>query len=167
MCTGNICRSPTAERLATAYASTHRIPDLTASSAGTQAVIGHPVHPLAAPVLVQLGGDPTEFAARHLTVKIASGADLVLTMTRAHRDRVLEIAPHKLNRTFTLPEAAALAVHHGAQAIADLANLRPHLIANEIADIPDPIGQTPDVFDAVGRQIADLLPPVLELCRPA
>ncbi|MCF6391018.1 low molecular weight phosphatase family protein [Mycobacterium sp. MBM] len=165
VCTGNICRSPTAERLATAYADRHHMADLSASSAGTRAVIGHPVHPLAEPVLRQLGGDPTDFAAKHLTVKIAAAADLVLTMTRAHRDRVLELAPHKLNRTFTLPEAAALAVNHGAQTVADLANLRPHLILNESADIPDPISQGPEVFAAVGRQIADLLPPVLELCR--
>lgn len=37
---------------------------------------------------------------------------------------------------------------------------------NDVPDIPDPIGQSPDVFAAVGQQIADLLPPVLELCRP-
>uniref|UniRef100_UPI0039830CC1 arsenate reductase/protein-tyrosine-phosphatase family protein n=1 Tax=Mycobacterium adipatum TaxID=1682113 RepID=UPI0039830CC1 len=167
MCTGNICRSPTAERLATAYAHRHDMAYLTASSAGTRAVIGHPVHTDAAPVLLQLGGDPTNFTARHLTAKIASAADLVLTMTRAHRDRVLEIAPHKLNRTFTLPEATALVVHYGAQSVADLANLRPYVGADAVADIPDPIGQSPEVFAAVGRQIAELLPPVLELCRPA
>jgi protein-tyrosine phosphatase len=144
----------------------HQIPNFSASSAGTHAVMGHPVHSAAASVLLQLGGDPAEFAARHLTAKIASSADLVLTMTRAHRDRVLEIAPHKLKRTFTLPEAAALAVNLGGHTIADLANLRPQLILNESLDIPDPIGQSPEVFAAVGQQIAELLPPVLELCRP-
>ncbi|MDZ7910615.1 MAG: low molecular weight phosphatase family protein [Rhodococcus sp. (in: high G+C Gram-positive bacteria)] len=166
MCTGNICRSPTAERLATAYATRHHIPNFSASSAGTHAVIGHPVHPEAVPELLRLGGDPADFAGRHLTAKIAATADLVLTMTRAHRDRVLELAPQKLNRTFTLPEAAALAASHGAQSLADLAKLRPQLILNDSLDIPDPIGQSPDVFAAVGQQIADLLPPVLELCRP-
>ena len=51
VCTGNICRSPTAERLAVAYAARHGIADFTSSSAGTHAVIGHPIHPDAAAVL--------------------------------------------------------------------------------------------------------------------
>ena len=87
-------------------------------------------------------------------------------MTRAHRDRVLEVAPQQLRKTFTLTEAARLAAAFGPISVADLADLRPQLSADDVTDIPDPIGQTPDVFASVGRQIADLLPPVLELCRP-
>ena len=166
VCTGNICRSPTAERLAAAYASRHQIPGFTASSAGTRAVIGHPIHHEAEHVLVQLGGDGSDFAARRLSLRIASTADLVLTMTRAHRDSVLELAPHKLHRTFTLHEAARLVTDCGAQHIDALANLRSQLAVHDPLDIPDPIGQSPDVFAAVGKQIAELLPPVLELCRP-
>ena len=162
VCTGNICRSPTAERLVAAYRSS----DVKSSSAGIRAVIGHPIHPEAVPVLRKLGGDPSEFAARQLTPKIASAADLILTMTRAHRDQVLELAPHRLHRTFTLSEAARLVSVHGAKNVADLAALRPHLVAKELLDIPDPIGQPPEVFSEVGKQIAELLPPILELCRP-
>ena len=41
VCTGNICRFPTCERLAAAYAAAqNEIIDFTASSAGTRAVIG-------------------------------------------------------------------------------------------------------------------------------
>lgn len=166
MCTGNICRSPSAERLAVAYSSQASITDFSASSAGTHAVIGHPVHPDAERVLRTLGGDASNFAARQLTPKIASGADLILTMTRVHRDRVLELAPNKLRTTFILPEAAQLVGALGAQNVADLANLRHRLITGEVPDIVDPIGQNHEVFAAVGRQIAELLPPVLELCRP-
>ncbi|WP_395308261.1 hypothetical protein [Mycobacterium sp. AMU20-3851] len=87
-------------------------------------------------------------------------------MTGAHRDRVLELAPHRLKRTFSLPEAARLVEDLGAKNLVDLANLRPQLILSDIPDIPDPIGQSREVFTAVGGQIAALLPPVLELCRP-
>ncbi len=166
VCTGNICRSPTAERLATTYCDEHQIPGLVASSAGTRAVIAHPMHSDAAHVLEGLGGNASGFAARQLTPKIASGADLILTMTAAHRDHVLEIAPHKLKRTFRLTEAAQLVLTLGAQTIADLADLRPLLSAADAPDIGDPIGQSPEVFAAIGAQIAALLPPVLELCRP-
>lgn len=129
-------------------------------------MVGHPMHNEAERVLERLHGDPSSFAARRLTRRIAVSADLVLTMTKDHRDQVLEIAPQKLNRTFSLPEAAHLVTALGAQTVADLANLRPKLIMGEVPDIVDPIGQRPEVFAAVGQQIADLLPPVLELCRP-
>lgn len=165
VCTGNICRSPTAERLASAYAAEHGI-GLVAASAGTRAVIGHPVHPSAEEVLRTLGGDASGFAARQLTPKVTKSVDLILTMTTAHRDRVLEIAPSQLRRTFTLTEAALLATDFGAETVADLPDLRPHLAARPVPDIADPIGQNLDVFTTVGRQIADLLPPVVELCRP-
>ena len=108
VCTGNICRSPTAERLSVAYAARLEIADFTASSAGTRAVVGHAVHRDSEFALRKLGGDPSNFTARQLTSKIASSADLVLTMTRPHRDSVLELAPRQLNRTFTLVEAARL-----------------------------------------------------------
>jgi protein-tyrosine phosphatase len=165
VCTGNICRSPTAERLAAAYAAEHGMLDLKMSSAGTRAVIGHPIHPSAAIILEELGGDPSNFAARQLKPKIAAAADLIIAMTSAHRDTVLETAPRQLRRTFTLTEAARLASMKGADTIADLAALRPHLLANDIADIPDPIGQSAEVFAAIGAQIAELLPPILDLCR--
>lgn len=87
-------------------------------------------------------------------------------MTRAHRTSVLEVAPHKLHRTFTLVEAARLITECGAQQIDALANMRSLLPGDDLLDIPDPIGQSPQVFSAVGQQIAELLPPVLELCRP-
>ena len=143
VCTGNICRSPTGERLAVAYAAEHGIPDFTASSAGTRAVIGHPIHRDAAVVLNRLGGNTSGFAAKQLTAKIASAADLVIAMTSAHRDVVLEAAPRQLNRTFTLTEASRLAAMDDAAMLADLARLRPRLSANDKPDIPDPIGQSP------------------------
>lgn len=167
VCTGNICRSPTAERLLVALAPANGLQDLQASSVGIRAVIGHPIHPEAAPVLEQLGGDPSNFAARQLTAKIASAADLILTMTRAHRDAVLELAPQRLHRTFTLAEASRLISEHGARTVPDLAAQRSLLTADETLDIPDPIGQSSEFFAEIGSHIAHLLPPVFEVCQSA
>lgn len=127
-------------------------------------MVGHPIHREAALVLQELGGSASNFAARQLTAKIASGADLVVTMTRAHRDAVLELAPHKLHKTFTLIEAARLVSECRAKTIKDLSALRPELSAHGATDIIDPIGRDADVFSKVGSQIAELLPPILELC---
>lgn len=121
------------------------------------------MHRDAANVLEALGGDASDFAARQLKPKIMSAADLILTMTTAHRDAALEVAPQTLRRTFTLSEAAQLVSTHGATTIADLSALRPYLTAHELFDIPDPIGQDPEVFASVGSQIASLLPPILHL----
>ena len=128
-------------------------------------MIGHPIHRDAAVVLNTLGGNASDFAARQLTSKIASAADLIIAMTSAHRDLVLEAAPRQLQRTFTLTEASRLAAMVDAARLADLARLRPRLSANDKSDIPDPIGHSPEVFATVGSQIAGLLPPILELCR--
>jgi protein-tyrosine phosphatase len=165
ICTGNICRSPTAERLVTRHRTEAQGAVLTASSAGTRAMIGHPMHETAAAVLTELGGDPSGFTARQLTPKVAAHADLVLTMTTEHRDRVLELIPRLLRKTFTLPEAARLAGQFHPDDISNLAALRPHLDLTESLDIADPIGRSPHFFKTVGQQIADLLPPVLDLCR--
>lgn len=128
-------------------------------------MIGHPIVQNAALVLESMGGDSTNFAARQLTSRIALDADLVLTMTRAHRDAVLEIAPQQLQKTFTLSEAARLASEPEARTAADLATLRPQVATQELPDVPDPIGQSAEFFSAVGSRIAGLLPPILELCQ--
>lgn len=167
VCTGNICRSPLAERLAVEYSTRLGISGLKASSAGTRAVIAHPIHDEAALVLERMGGSAANFAARQLTARIASDADLVLTMTKVHRDKVLELAPHKLSKTFALSEASILASTDRAESLQDLAIFRPRLAGTDWFDVPDPIGQTPGVFASVGSQIADLLQPILELCRRA
>lgn len=163
VCTGNICRSPTAERLAVAFAREQGITDLSVSSAGTRAVVGHPIHPEAARVIEDLGGHTEWFAARQLTSRLAGDQDLVITMTKEHREAALEQAPQKLHRTFTLNEAAILISEHGARRVVDLAALRPQLSPSSIPDIIDPIGASREVFTAVGDQIAGLVVSVIRM----
>ena len=86
-------------------------------------------------------------------------------MTRAHRDDVLKLAPHQLHRIFTLQEAARLVSEGNARNVEDLAAFRPRFPPHGPSDIPDPMGHDEAFFAMIGAQIADLLPPVLELCR--
>lgn len=164
VCTGNICRSPTAERLAAALGADNAIPDFRASSAGTRAVIGHPMHGDAARVLERLGGDPAGFSARQLTPKIAADADLVLSMTKAQRDAVLQLAPRQLHRTFSLTEAAALITEFAPAQLQQLVALRPRLDPVHAPDVPDPIGEDPQFFDWVGSQIAQVVRTIVNFC---
>lgn len=164
VCTGNICRSPTAERLAMAYSARFKISNVVVASAGTRAVVGHPIHTNAIDVLERLGGDATDFSARQLTARIAASADLIVTMTRAHRDSVLELAPRKLHRTFMLGEVAQLVSRFDPDTVADLGSLRSQLGAVDVPDVPDPIGLDPDAFEMAGALISHLIPPVMNVC---
>jgi protein-tyrosine phosphatase len=165
VCTGNICRSPLAERLARTLGKQLGIPDFHTSSAGVRAVIGQPMHPHSAATLQELGGDPEGFAARQLTPRIASDADLILGMAQEHRNAVLELAPARLNRTFTLGEASCLASRFDLQNICEMAEKRALLAANELIEVSDPIGKDRQFHAEIGAQIAELLAPVVELCR--
>lgn len=104
VCTGNICRSPAAERLlATALGDSARV-----ASAGTAAVVGHPVDDAMAELLAS-DGVPTEgFRAQQLSEGLVREADLVLALTRDHRVQVVDLWPAAVRRTFTLTEFAGL-----------------------------------------------------------
>lgn len=130
-------------------------------------MIGHAVHEEATRVLRQFGVNASNFAARQLTAKIASDADLILTMTKAHRNTVLELAPRQLHKTFTLAEASYLASDSTSRTVDDLVGFRPHLSGVALPDIQDPIGKSGEVFDQVGVEIARLLQPVFGLFRCA
>lgn len=179
VCTGNICRSPTAELLTRAWAE-ETLPDpqlLTTSSAGVYALVGRRMEPTAGMVLLGLGGDPSLFIAQSVSPELVSAADLIVTMTRGHRSAVLNNSPRALPRTFTLREAAALI----PAAIAATPNIPPGLdergwrlvaamsrqrairadTAGQRDDVADPIGQSQAVFEHVGDDIAAALIPLL------
>jgi len=164
VCTGNICRSPTAERVTRAFAVKHGLSRLTASSAGTRAVVGYGMEPTAAEVLRTLGGDPKGFRARQLSPANVDDADLILTMTTRHRDKVLAASPRAMRRTFTLLEAGRLLeCLAGAETVAQrLAQARGQQTHGErVDDIVDPIGLDDGTFEAVGAQVVEALRPLL------
>lgn len=172
VCTGNICRSPLAERVTRAVLDVALGSDAASvrlESAGTRAVAGSSVHPYSAAVLTALGGDPGGFVARQLTDDTAAGADLTLALTRSHRRAVLKRAPRGLSRTFTLLEAADLtsfvpidAALPGAtfadrcrSLVRELAAARARRATDVHDDIPDPIGESVAFHEEVGEAIAD------------
>ncbi|WP_369255662.1 arsenate reductase/protein-tyrosine-phosphatase family protein [Geodermatophilus amargosae] len=181
VCTGNLCRSPVAERLAVAWAqgSLAGSPELVAvevSSAGTEAANGRTMAPESAQALEALGGAAEGFRSRALTPEEIGNADLVITMTRHHRREVLRIAPRSLRRTFTLTEAADLLT------LADLRGLRTmpltararalgqrldaaraHRMTTDADDVVDPMGRRAAVHGETARTIAAALRPLSDL----
>ncbi|MGY1740244.1 MULTISPECIES: arsenate reductase/protein-tyrosine-phosphatase family protein [unclassified Blastococcus] len=177
VCTGNICRSALAERLGRAYLDDRLGEDaalVRLTSAGVGAVVGSAIHPNSALVLQGYGGEPAGFVARQLVEDMAIDADLTLTMTRAHRRRVLELAPRALARTFTLREAADLVrllgdVDLSGEGLADRARAlvremngaRSRRQAGPGDDVRDPIGLPVEVHEEVGAAIAEAFIPLL------
>ena len=108
VCTGNICRSPVAERLLQAGLDQVLPGGFEVRSAGTRAMVGYPIQPLSADVVNMYGGTDKGFAARQLTPKILRDTDIVLTMTSKHRGEVLQLDASLLKRTFTIREFARM-----------------------------------------------------------
>ena len=107
VCTGNICRSPLAERLVIARSGPAA--DIRAHSAGIRAMEGLPMDGPSARLLAELGGDGRGHVGRQLSESMIAGADLILGAQTLHRDAVLRLAPTSLRRTFTLREFLRLA----------------------------------------------------------
>jgi len=104
VCTGNVCRSPAVERLLASKLS----PTVTVTSAGTHALVGHPISEPMAALLAGYGIDEGPFEARRLSKQMLKEADLILALTRAHRSFVVDVWPAAVRRTFTLREFARL-----------------------------------------------------------
>lgn len=162
VCTGNICRSPMAERMLQARLEQAGSTAITASSAGTRAVVGHPMDALAARVLRDHGGDPEGHRARQLSTELINAAGLVLTADSTHRSRVIREMPLAMRRTFTLREFARL----GAGLDPPRPSPTGDRLSRRVAEIAARRGETPPVEpggDDIGDPYGAPLP-VMQTC---
>jgi protein-tyrosine phosphatase len=176
VCSGNLCRSPVAERLTRRWADEalgESAGTISVASAGLIAPPDQPMHPYSAAALMGLGSDPGDFRSRRFEPDMADEADLVLTMTRRQRRSVLERTPRGLRRTFTLLEAAellsctdlgdlaAVSLEERVQALLPrLDAARAERSAAATDDIPDPVDQPLAVHETVADIVARALRPL-------
>jgi protein-tyrosine phosphatase len=167
VCTGNVCRSPMAELLFRSWMSPGR--DVTISSAGMQALVGHGIDRSSASALGQLGIDPSHHRARQFETWMARDADLVLTAERSHRDQVMTDLPAAFRRTFTMKEFARLARHVAPASpdavIADVAAIRgiDGPVASEVDDMPDPYRGRINQARSIAQQVTDTVRVAIEV----
>ncbi|MFI1578575.1 low molecular weight phosphatase family protein [Embleya sp. NPDC020630] len=180
VCTGSICRSPIAERLARLGLQRRLAADdavrLSVQSAGTWGHEGAPMEPHAAEVLLEYGADPGDFHGRELLDEHVAEADLVLTATLDHRAHVVSMGHASGLRTFTLKEFTRLVavlerapyperdlVQRGRSLVRAAAALRGRLAAPdpEWDEVADPYGAPLSVFRACASDIGSALDPVL------
>jgi protein-tyrosine phosphatase len=139
VCTGNTCRSPMAECLLKDRLAA-RLKCLPAEledrgilvlSAGIQAMAGGRATPEAVQVMHERGLDLTQHESQPLGDRYARFADLILTMTRNHRDAILTQWPSAAARTF--------------------------LLGGDRGDLADPIGGPIESYRRCAEQIDALL----------
>ncbi len=102
VCTGNLCRSATAEAFAAREMKHHRSAPLRFISAGTHAVEGSPAATRSVSTAALRGADLERHHARELTRRRVRAADLILCMATDHRPYVLAFDRSAGRRTFLL-----------------------------------------------------------------
>ena len=110
VCTGNTCRSPMAEVLARKMVadklgcSIDEVADrgVMVMSAGISAMMGSRPSAEAVKVLADMGLDLGEHESQPLTAQLVRQADVIWTMTRAHRHAIVAEFPEAASRTAVL-----------------------------------------------------------------
>ncbi|MHC5704855.1 arsenate reductase/protein-tyrosine-phosphatase family protein [Streptomyces tirandamycinicus] len=166
VCTGNLHRSPLAERLLRARLAGSP-GAFEVSSAGTAGATGTPMDPVAASLLAELGGDPRGALARRLTAALVEDSDLVLGAAAEHREAAVRLSPvWALRRAFTLREFARLLRAEDAEGVTDPAGRAAALVEGAAArrgnkgradddDVADPHGAPLETAREVALRIAE------------
>jgi protein-tyrosine phosphatase len=156
VCTGNLCRSPSAELLLTQRISEVGPSDVAVESVGTMGTtqkVPAELQQEAAPY----GLDFSAHMPRQLDSETVARADLVIGMERAHLREIVLADPPSFAKTFTLREIVRRGGERGPrrerQTLADwlgqLADGRRHsqlLGDSPLDDIPDPMGGTSEEY---------------------
>lgn len=124
LCTGNICRSPIAERILRDF-----FPEKEIDSAGLGALVGKPADASAISVAEKNGISLQGHKGRQFTAEMGRRYQLILVMERMHLEQVSNIAPELRGKTMLLG----------------------HWNGNK--DIPDPYKKSDEAFDSVYKLI--------------
>lgn len=157
VCTGNICRSTMAQEVLDEDAAAAGL-DVQVDSAGiSDEERGNPIDPRAARVLRDAGRQVPDHRARRVRADELGEWDLVLAMTRSHRDRLERVAA----RAGVEIRADAAP---GAPDTVDIRMFRdfdPLLTPQEDPDVPDPWYGGPSDFVDTLRVIERVTPAIV------
>lgn len=124
VCTGNICRSPIAERILRSILTSKKI-----DSAGVDALVDKPADNSAIRVAEKYGISLNEHCARQFNASLSSQYNLILVMEKLHLERISKLSPESRGKTLLLG----------------------HWLGSK--EIPDPYRKSDEAFDSVFRLI--------------
>lgn len=133
VCTGNTCRSPMAEIILKQKLKLAGKTDVLVTSAGLSAEKGGKISKNSAKALKELGYKSYSFKSKPLTAQMLGRADLVLCMTKSHKDWL-----HGYENVFTISEYTGL------------------------SDVPDPYGGDLSLYIKTSHHIVDACDIILE-----
>ncbi|MCL4674625.1 MAG: low molecular weight phosphotyrosine protein phosphatase [Pararhodobacter sp.] len=99
VCVGNICRSPLGEHMLRAELDQAGV-SVRVSSAGLQALVGHPADSETASVAARNGVSLDRHQARQFTQDLGRDHDLILVMEPSHKAEIVHSAPALSGKTF-------------------------------------------------------------------
>ena len=164
VCTGNICRSPTAEALARRELARYPGVPIQVSSAGSHALEGNPAASRSMLAASARGASLERHFARELTRRRVRAADLVLCMAAEHRPFVLSYDRSAANRTFVLATFARVVAQWDwlATSPAELVALAAeHAREQDGDDVVDPLGHPAEAYAACAERLEGLVTPVI------
>jgi protein-tyrosine phosphatase len=164
VCTGNLCRSPTAEALARRELRRYPGAPLRFRSAGTHAVEGNPAAGRSVAAAAERGASLERHYARELNRRRVRSSHLILCMAAEHRPGVLGLDRSAARRTFLIAAFARAASQWSwlADSPAELVDLAAeHLRELPGDDIEDPLGRSPEAFAACAERLDGLVSTVV------
>ncbi|MBW2019066.1 MAG: hypothetical protein JRI58_02165 [Deltaproteobacteria bacterium] len=102
VCTGNICRSPFAQRLFTEIVAQKGLKGVTADSGGLLALPGNSATYLAQRVAAEYGVDLSDHEAKPVSKELVAWSDLILVMEKSHEDALLAAFPEATSKVLLI-----------------------------------------------------------------
>jgi protein-tyrosine-phosphatase len=169
VCTGNICRSPMAERLLAMRLAERGCAQIEVTSAGTWAYAGNRVSEGSAGVFRDRGWDLSDHRATELTPELVRSVDLVIGMTSVHRREILDLVPEASSKIVLLKELAEIEVDrvdgdHVRRLAALLGGNRPEW--RRALDLDDPMGLPQFAYERTFTEIEKAVDVLTELLCP-
>lgn len=146
LCTGNTCRSPMAQVMLQQMLADQGIgeDEVKVTSAGLYASNGETASPQAVQVMGKRGISLASHRSRRLTPKMINEAALILGMTDEHKQAVMMLDAAASDKVFSLGEYVS----------------KPG--ENTWRQVPDPFGQSVDVYQQTAKALEIMLAQVVK-----